>query len=52
MRFTNPNTLLQALANNKLESREPSKEVKALLEKALTDSSITTTQVLEMIRKR
>lgn len=51
MRFTKPNTLRQALANNRLESREPSKVVKTLLEKALTDPTITTNQVLELLRK-
>lgn len=52
MRITNLNTLRQALANNRLESREPSKDVKALLEKTLTGSNVTTTQVLELLRKR
>ncbi|MGB0942695.1 MAG: hypothetical protein ACPGUE_09850 [Marinomonas sp.] len=52
MRITNPETLRQALANNRLESRKPSKEVLALLEKALSDPTITTTQVFELLRKR
>lgn len=51
MRITKPNTLRQALANNRLELREPSKDIKALLEKALTDPTITINQVLELLRK-
>lgn len=50
MRITNPNALKQAVANNRLESKVPSKKVKELLEKALTDSTITTSQVLNLLR--
>ncbi|SQD77597.1 hypothetical protein [Moritella yayanosii] len=50
MPITNPNTLKQALANIRLESLSLSQDVKSLLNKALTDPTVTTTQVLELLR--
>lgn len=51
MRFDNQNTLKQAIANIKLESLAMPKDVEELLNRALSDSSITTEQVLELLRK-
>lgn len=50
MRITNTNALKQTIANNRLESKFPSKKVKELLEKALTDSTITTYQIINLLR--
>jgi len=50
MLITNPNTLKQALANIRLESLSLSQDVKFLLDKALTEPTITTTQILELLR--
>ena len=50
MPITNVNTLNQALANIRLESLSVSDEIKTLLEKALTDPSISTTTILNILR--
>ena len=50
MKITNENTLKQALANNRLESRYVSDEIKALLERALRGHSIDTTYIINVLR--
>ncbi|CDT07753.1 hypothetical protein [Vibrio coralliirubri] len=50
MPITNPNAVVQALANIKLESLSLSKEIKELLDKALLDDSIDTTYLLNLLR--
>lgn len=52
MKITNENTLKQALANNRLESRYVSDEIKALLERALVDHSIDTEYIINVLRKK
>ena len=51
MQLDNRNTLKQAEANLRLEGLSLSKEVKSLLERSLTDSSITTETILETLRR-
>lgn len=50
MPITNKNAVIQALANIKLESLFLSKEITELLNKALTDDSIDTTYLLNLLR--
>jgi hypothetical protein len=52
MPITNPNTLKQALANIRLESLSLSDDIKCLFEKALADPTITTTQILDVLRAK
>jgi hypothetical protein len=52
MPITNPNTLKQALANIRLESLSLSDDIKYLFEKALTDPTVTTTQILDILRAK
>ena len=50
MPITNTNSLIQALANIKLESLSLSPEMKELVNKAITDKSIDTTYLLNILR--
>jgi hypothetical protein len=50
--ITNANTVKQAIANNRLESLALSKDILILLEKALTDKTITTTYILDVLRSK
>jgi len=50
--ITNANTLVQALANIRLESLYLSEDIKELLTKALTDSTITTEHILSILRSK
>lgn len=50
MADTSQNAVTQAIANIKLESLSLSKEVLDLLDRALSDSSIDTTYILNLLR--
>lgn len=50
MPITNANTLRQALANIRLESLDLSEDIQSLLNKALTDKTITTDHILAILR--
>jgi len=52
MPITNTNTLVQALANIRLESLSLSEDIKELLNKALTDPLITTDHILVILRSK
>jgi len=50
MPIKNKDVIAQALANIQLESLTLSKEVQALLDKALNDDSVDTTYILNLLR--
>lgn len=52
MLITNPDTVKQALANIRLEGLFVSQDIKDLLEKALSDPSITTEYILKVLRAK
>ena len=50
MLITNQNAVTQALANIKLESLSLPADILALIKKALTDKTIDTTYILNLMR--
>lgn len=50
MPITNQNAVVQALANIKLESLSLSSDILALIDKALTDTTVDTTYILKLMR--
>ncbi len=50
MPITDQNAVIQGLANIKLESLQLPKEVLDLIEKALIDDSIDSSDILELLR--
>jgi hypothetical protein len=50
MKITNKNSIVQALANVRLEGLSVSKEIEELLYRGLTDPSIDTEYILNKLR--
>jgi hypothetical protein len=50
MPITSQNAVIQAIANIKLESLSLPEDVVTLLDKALSDDSVNTTDILDLLR--